>query len=83
MSKFSKLISILFCALIASSAMACERRHSAINQNGSDKIIAQLRHSWKNSTTKQVAAHALKLLITVDKSKARSKLTQVKRATNS
>ena len=57
MFKFSNVITILFCAVVASNAMASQRGHSAFNQNGSDKVIAQLRHSWKNVRTTRTPAH--------------------------
>jgi hypothetical protein len=57
MFKFSKVITILVCAVVASNAVACQRGHSAFNQNGSDKVIAQLRHSWKNVGVARTPTH--------------------------
>jgi hypothetical protein len=72
MFKRSKVITILVCAVVASNAMACKRGHSAVNQNGSDKVIAQLRYGWKNVSPKAVPAQMKKPTFIVKRGKSTS-----------
>lgn len=80
---YSKAITILVCAVVATSPLADQRAQSAMNQNGSEKVVAQLRYSWKNINPTPIVSPAKKPLHAAKRAKARSVLTQVKRAARS
>jgi hypothetical protein len=71
-----KSITILVCAVIATSTLADQHAQSAMNQNGSAKVIAQLRQSWKNIGPTRNAAP----LRAANSTNARSLLSKAKQS---
>jgi hypothetical protein len=83
MFRYLKVITILVCVVATNNAVACKRGQSAMNQNGSEAVVAQLRQSWKNFDPKRVAAPVEKPHAAAKRGKARSAVTQVKHAARS
>lgn len=81
MFKYLKAITILVCAVVATSTLADQPAQSAMNQYRIDEAIAQLRQSWKNIGPTHIVAPVREPLRAAKLDKARSVLTQVKRAT--
>lgn len=80
MSNLLKGIIVVVCTIAIDSALAAQPGQSAMNQNGSEEVIARMRHSGKNVGAKPVAAPAQKPAAARSEGKVRSLFTQAKPA---